>query len=143
MGCGYLPTGYLPTGYLPIGYLPIGAAATGGGSLRGKSAAAATLSVARSPAVTIMVIFMMLFPLMLAPGRADRVTPLPRFVRDVRFNHPTFRLNGREEWLPTICRFGEGLVQMRLGGSGRTQTNQMLSSMVGRNGEVIATILLP
>src|SRR5262245_15689792 len=26
-----------------------------------------------------------------------------------------------EEWLPTICRFGDGLVQMRLGGSGRTQ----------------------
>src|SRR5258707_12978763 len=55
---GYLPTGYLPTGYLPTGYLPIGAAATGGGSLRGKSAAAATLSMATSPAVTIMMIFM-------------------------------------------------------------------------------------
>src|SRR5215813_6334771 len=26
-----------------------------------------------------------------------------------------------EEWLPTICRFGDGLVQMRLGESGRTQ----------------------
>src|SRR5947209_12270024 len=80
MGCGYLPTGYLPTGYLPTGYLPIGAAATGGGSLRGKSAAAATLSMATSPAVTIMTIFMMLIPLCWAPGRADRVTPLFRFV---------------------------------------------------------------
>src|SRR4030095_5263596 len=76
MGCGYLPTGYLPTGYLPIGYLPIGAAATGGGSLRGKSAAAATLSMATSPAGKIMTIFMMLIPLCWAPGRADRVTPL-------------------------------------------------------------------
>src|SRR5437588_11647998 len=79
-GCGYLPTGYLPTGYLPTGYLPIGAAAGGGGSLRGKSAAAATLSMATSPAVTIMTIFMMLIPLFWAPGRADRVTPLFRFV---------------------------------------------------------------
>src|SRR5204863_6486227 len=75
MGCGYLPTGYLPTGYLPIG-----AAATGGGSLRGKSAAAAPLSMATSPAVTIMTIFMMLIPLFWALGRADRVTPLFRFV---------------------------------------------------------------
>src|SRR5438128_9225297 len=76
MGCGYLPTGYLPTGYLPIG-----ADATGGGSLRGKSAAAATLSMATSPAVTTMMIFMMLIPLVFwAPGRADRVTPLFRFV---------------------------------------------------------------
>src|SRR5436305_10257572 len=79
-GCGYLPTGYLPTGYLPTGYLPIGAAATGGGSLRGKSAAAATLSMATSPAVTIITIFMMLIPLFWALGRADRVTPLFRFV---------------------------------------------------------------
>src|SRR3989440_1402918 len=79
-GCGYLPTGYLPTGYFPPGYLPIGAAATGGGSLRGKSAAAATLSMARSPAVTIVTIFMMQIPLYWAPGRADRVTPLFRFV---------------------------------------------------------------
>src|SRR5215813_1619289 len=79
-GCGYLPTGYLPTGYLPNGYLPIGAAATGGGSLRGKSAAAATLNVATSAAVTIMTIFMMLIPLCWTPGRADRVTPLFRFV---------------------------------------------------------------
>src|SRR5438128_3276702 len=102
MGCGYLPTGYLPTGYLPIG-----AAATGGGSLRGKSAAAATLSMATSPAVTIMTIFMMLIPLFWAPGRADRVTPLFRLsVQDARFYHPTFRLNRRGEWLPTICRFG-------------------------------------
>src|SRR5438094_9082899 len=75
MGCGYLPTGYLPTGYLPIG-----AATTGGGSLRGKSAAAATLSMATSPAVTIMTIFMMLIPLCCSPGRADRVTPLFRFI---------------------------------------------------------------
>src|SRR5262249_456728 len=71
---------YLPTGYLPIGYFPIGAAATGGGSLRGKSAAAATLNVATSAAVTIMTIFMMLIPLCWPPGRADRVTPLFRFV---------------------------------------------------------------
>src|SRR5438128_12397605 len=60
MGCGYLPTGYLPTGYLPIG-----AAATGGGSLRGKSAAAATLSIATSPAVTIIMIFMIANPLVM------------------------------------------------------------------------------
>src|SRR5437868_8859841 len=102
MGCGYLPTGYLPTGYLPIG-----AAATGGGSLRGKSAAAATLSMATSPAVTIMTIFMMLIPLFWAPGRAVRVTPLFRLsVQDARFYHPTFLLNRRGEWLPTICRLG-------------------------------------
>src|SRR5947208_13204581 len=75
MGCGYLPTGYLPTGYLPMS-----AAATRGGSLRGKSAAAATLSMATSPAVTITMVFMMLIPLCWAPGRADRVTPLFRFV---------------------------------------------------------------
>src|SRR5262249_15850397 len=88
--------GYLPTGYLPIGYLPIGAAATGGGSLRGKSAAAATLVMARSPAVTIMMVFMMLIPLCWAPGRADRVTPLFRFLfADARFHHPTFRLSRR------------------------------------------------
>src|SRR5262249_50235019 len=68
------------TGYLPTGYLPIGAAATGGGSLRGKSAAVATLNVATSAAVTIMTIFMMLIPFCWAPGRADRVTPLFRFV---------------------------------------------------------------
>jgi len=74
-----LPTGYLPTGYLPTGDLPIGAAATGGGSLRGKSAAAATLSMAMSAAVTIMIVFMILIPLCWAPGRADRVTPLFRF----------------------------------------------------------------
>src|SRR5262249_42318781 len=71
---------YLPTGYLPTGYFPMGAAATGGGSLRGKSAAAATLNVATSAAVTIMTIFMMLIPLCWPPGRADRVTPLFRFV---------------------------------------------------------------
>ena len=72
--------------------------------------------------------------------RAGRPSaPLLRFVRDARFNHPTVRLNRREEWLPTICRFGEGLVQMRLRGSQRTRINQML----GSDGEVIATILLP
>src|SRR6184192_200340 len=137
MGCGYLPTGYLPTGYLPIG-----AAATGGGSLRGKSAAAATLSMATSPAVTIMTIFMMLIPLVWAPGRADRVTPLFRFVCARRPLLPSHvPLNRRGEWLPTICRFGDGLVQMRLGESGRTQINQMLSSMVGSDGGVIVSIL--
>jgi hypothetical protein len=60
-------------------------------------------------------------------------------MRDARFNHPNFRLNRRGEWLPTICRFGDGLVQMRLGGSRRMRINQML----GSDGEVIATILLP
>src|SRR5215467_14685279 len=104
----------------------MGAAATGGGSLRGKSAAAATLSMAKSPAVTMMTIFMMLIPLCWAPGRADRVTPLFRLsVEDARFCHPTFRLDRRGEWLPTICRFGDGLVQMRLGGSqGRRLTKR-------------------
>src|SRR5262249_26666082 len=43
-----------------------------------------------------------------------------------------FRLNRRGKWLPTICRFGDGLVQMRLGGSGRTQINQMVSRQHGR-----------
>jgi len=62
-------------------------------------------------------------------------------VQDARFYHPTFRLNRREEWLPTICRFGDGLVQMRLGGSGRTQINQMVSRQNGRQ-RFIATILL-
>src|SRR5262249_40555151 len=124
---------YLPTGYLPTGYLPIGAAAGGGGSLRGKSAAAATLSMATSPAVTIMTIFMMLIPLCLAPRRADRVTPpFPSSVPSARFYHPMFRLNRRGKWLPTICRFGDGMVQMRLGGSGRTQINQMVSRQHGR-----------
>src|SRR2546421_5746737 len=106
-GCGYLPTGYLPTGYFPPGYLPIGAAATGGGSLRGKSAAAATLSMARSPAVTIVTIFMMQIPLYWAPGRADRVTPLFRFVcarRPLLPSHGAAQSPG--EWLPTICRLG-------------------------------------
>src|SRR6266566_5258350 len=106
-GCGYLPTGYLPTGYLPTGYLPIGSAATGGGSLRGKSAAAAALSIATSPAVTIMMIFMMLIPLCWAPGRADRVTPLFRFVcarRPLLPSHVPAQSPG--EWLPTICRLG-------------------------------------
>src|SRR5262249_44409065 len=134
-GCGYLPTGYLPTGYLPTGYLPIGAAATGGGSLRGKSAAAATLSVAKSPAVTMMMIFMMLIPLCWAPGRADRVTPLFRFVcarRPLLPSHVPARSPG--EWLPTICRFGDGLVQMRLGRIGRTRINQMV--MIGSDGGV-------
>src|SRR5258707_5774187 len=73
---GYLPTGYLPTGYLPTGYLPIGAAATGGGSLRGKSAAAAMLSMATSPAVTIMTIFMMVNPLVLGT-RTGRPSDAP------------------------------------------------------------------
>jgi len=101
--------------------------------LRGKSAAAATLSMATSPAVTMMTIFMMLIPLCWAPGRADRVTPLFRLsVRDARFYHPMFRLNRRGKWLPTICRFGDGMVQMRLGGSGRTQINQMVSRQHGR-----------
>jgi hypothetical protein len=27
-------------------------------------------------------------------------------VQDARFYHPTFRLNRRGEWLPTICRLG-------------------------------------
>jgi len=62
-------------------------------------------------------------------------------VQDARFYHPTFRLNRRGEWLPTICRFGDGLVQMRLGGSGRTQINQMVSRQNGRQ-RFIATILL-
>src|SRR5215470_7972778 len=107
MGCGYLPTGYLPTGYLPTGYLPIGAAATGGGSLRGKSAAAATLIMATSPAVTITTTFMMLIPLCWAPGRANRVTPLFRFVcarRPLLPSHVPAQSPG--EWLPTICRLG-------------------------------------
>src|SRR5262249_30843845 len=38
------------------------------------------LSMATSAAVTIMTIFMMLIPLCWTPGRADRVTPLFRFV---------------------------------------------------------------
>jgi len=43
-----------------------------------------------------MTIFIMLIPLCWAPGRADRVTPLFRFVcADARFYHPTFRLNRR------------------------------------------------
>src|SRR5262245_18976850 len=108
MGCGYLPTGYLPTGYLPIGALPTGGAG-GGGSLRGKSAAAATLSMATSAAVTIMTIFMMLIPLCWSPGRADRVTPLFRFVcarRPLLPSHDPAQSPG--EWLPTICRFGDG-----------------------------------
>src|SRR5262249_1900765 len=116
------------------------------GSLRGKSAAAATLSMATSPAVTSTTIFMMLIPLCWAPGRADRVTPLFRLsVRDARFYHPMFRLNRRGKWLPTICRFGDGMVQMRLGGSGRTQINQMVSRQHGRQrakSRFIATILL-
>jgi hypothetical protein len=36
--------------------------------------------MATSAAVTIMTVFMMLIPLCWAPGRADRVTPLFRFV---------------------------------------------------------------
>src|SRR5260370_39490498 len=90
--------------------------------------------MARSPAVTIMMIFMMLIPLCWAPGRADRVTPLFRFVcarRPLLPSHVPAQSPG--EWLPTICRFGDGLVQMRLGGSGRTQINQMV--MVGSDGE--------
>src|SRR5215813_5866890 len=56
-----------------------------------------------------------------------------------------FRLNRRGKWLPTICRFGDGMVQMRLGGSGRTQINQMVSRQHGRQrakSRFIATILL-
>src|SRR5260370_19806687 len=103
-GCGYLPIGYLPTGYLPTGYLPIGAAATGGGSLRGKSAAAAALSMATSPAVTIMMIFMMLIPLCWAPGRADRVTPLFRFFCATGPLPPSHvPAPSPAEWRPTIC----------------------------------------
>jgi hypothetical protein len=45
--------------------------------LRGKSAAAATLIMATSPAVTIMMIFMIANPLVIwAPGQTDRMTPL-------------------------------------------------------------------
>jgi len=52
--------------------------------------------MAKSPAVTMMTIFMMLIPLCWAPGRADRVTPLFRLsVEDARFCHPTFRLDRR------------------------------------------------
>jgi hypothetical protein len=91
-----------------------------------------------------MIVFMMLIPFVVHPARADRATPYSALsVRDARFYHPTFRLDHRWEWLPTICRFGDGLVQMRLGGSGRTQINQMLSSMVGSDGGVIVSILLP
>jgi hypothetical protein len=39
-----------------------------GGSLRGRSAAAASLSMATSPAVTIMIVFMMLIPLCCSSG---------------------------------------------------------------------------
>src|SRR5262245_23779978 len=89
--------------------------------------------MATSPAVTSTTIFMLLIPLCWAPGRADRVTPQFRLsVRDARFYHPMFRLNRRGKWLPTICRFGDGMVQMRLGGSGRTQINQMVSRQHGR-----------
>src|SRR5258707_11066355 len=118
---GYLPTGYLPTGYLPTGYLPIGAAATGGGSLRGKSAAAATLSMATSPAVTIMMIFMMLIPLCLAPGQADRVTPLFRFVcarRPLLPSHVPAQSPGGNGSRLFVALAGR-MVQMRLGGSGK------------------------
>src|SRR5262245_17186480 len=61
-------------------------------------------------------------------ARAARVTPLFRFVcakRPLLPSHVPAQSPG--EWLPTICRFGDGLVQMRLGGSGRTQINQMVS----------------
>src|SRR5262249_9293814 len=48
------------------------------------------------------------------------------------------------KWLPTICRFGDGMVQMRLGGSGRTQINQMTPawSAAMPKSRFIATILL-
>ena len=45
--------------------------------MRGKSAAAATLSMARSPAVTITMIFMRLIPLCWAPGRRPSDAPIP------------------------------------------------------------------
>src|SRR5881398_997717 len=134
-GCGYLPTGYLPTGYLPTGYLPIGAAATGGGSLRGKSAAAATLSMATSPAVTIMTIFMMLIPLVWAPGRADRVTPLFRFVcarRPLLPSHVPAQSPGG--MAPDYLSLWRWIGSMRLGGSRRTQINPVV--MVSSDGDV-------
>jgi len=50
----------------------------------------------------------------------------PKSPKGARSYHPALG-----DWLPTICRFGDGLVQMRLGaGSGSTQINQMV--MVGR-----------
>src|SRR5262245_21774841 len=137
MGCGYLPIGYLPTGYLPTGYLPIGAAATGGGSLRGKSAAAATLSMAMSPAVTIMIVFMMLIPLCCSPGRADRVTPLFLVCADARFYHPTFRLNrqgnGSRLFVALAMDWFKCDWEDR---EGRRLTKWSHASMVGSDGEV-------
>src|SRR5262249_42095250 len=122
-----------------IGYLPIGAAATGGGSLRGKSAAAATLSMATSPAVTIITIFMMLIPSCCSPGTGDRVTPLFRLVCARRpLNHPTVRLNRRGmapdylsprpvEWFKCDWEDGEG----------RRLTKWSPTSMVGSDSEVL------
>src|SRR5262249_50403329 len=56
-------------------------------------------------------------PLCLGTRTATRVTPLFRLsVQGAHFYHPAFPLNHRGEWLPTICRFGDGLVQMQLGG---------------------------
>src|SRR5262245_33648520 len=145
MGCGYLPTGYLPTGYLPTGYLPIGAAATGGGSLRGKSAAAATLIMATSPAATIMIVFMMLIPLFVHPARADRVTPLFRFVcarRPLLPSHIPAQSPG--EWLPIICRLGWsngsnaiGRIGTVVSGSGLYPAHDAPSKLVGRYGALL------
>src|SRR5262249_26425166 len=56
---------------------------------------------------------------------------------------PTFRLDRRGEWLPTICRFGDRLVQMRLGGSeGRELTEWSWSAAMAKS-RFIAIILLP
>src|SRR5215472_18767581 len=70
--------------------------------------------------------------------------PIPlESVQDARFHHPTFRLDRRGEWLPTICRFGDGLVQMRLGGSqGRGLTKWSWSAAMAKS-RFIAIILLP
>src|SRR5262249_49908572 len=101
--------------------------------------------MAKSPAVTIVMIFMMLIPFCWAPGRADRVTPLFRFVcaRDARFSIPRSGSiaggNGSRLFVALAMDWFKCDWEDREG----PQINQTI--MVGSDGEVpvIAIILLP
>jgi len=89
--------------------------------------------MATSVAVTIMTIFMMLIPLCWAPGRADRVTPLFRFVcADARFYHPTFRLNRQGNGSRLFVALAMDWFKCDWEKSERTQINQMVYRQHGR-----------
>src|SRR5262245_27397822 len=83
--------------------------------------------MAKSPAVTMMTIFMMLIPLCWAPGRADRVTPLFRFVCARRpllpFHVPAQSPGGMAPDYLSLWRWIGSNANGRIG---RTQINQMV-----------------